>query len=170
MCGICGFNWSDEGLLARMMRVQAHRGPDDSGTYTDAAVSLGHRRLSIIDLSEHGRQPMRNEDGSLRLVHNGEIYNYIELADELRGLGHTLASRTDTEGILHAYEQWGEACLQRFNAQFAFGLYDARRRRCFLARDRFGIKPLYCWSPGAPAATRRSASCFRGPRSTNRRT
>lgn len=148
MCGICGFNWSDDRLLARMMRVQAHRGPDDSGTYTDAAVSLGHRRLSIIDLTAHGRQPMRNEDGSLRLVFNGEIYNYVELADELRRLGHTLASRTDTEVILHAYEQWGEACLQRLNGQFAFGLYDARRRRCFLARDRFGIKPLYYWRSG----------------------
>jgi len=152
MCGICGFTGSDDRLLARMMQVQAHRGPDDHGTFADGTVSLGHRRLSIIDLSEHGRQPMANEDGSLRLVYNGEIYNYLELADELRGHEHTFASRADTEVILHAYEQWGEACLARFNGQFAFALYDERRGCLFLARDRFGIKPLYYWASGGQFA------------------
>jgi len=148
MCGICGFNGSDGRLLARMVQAQAHRGPDDCGTFTDGTVSLGHRRLSIIDLSEHGRQPMANEDGSIHLVYNGEIYNYVELADELRGYGHTFTSRADTEVVLHGYEQWGEACLDRFNGQFAFALYDGRRGCLFLARDRFGIKPLYYWTSG----------------------
>jgi len=135
-----------------MMHVQAHRGPDDRGTFTDGTVSLGHRRLSIIDLSARGRQPMANEDGSLRLVFNGVIYNYRDLAEQLRGLGHTFASRTDTEVILHAWEEWGEACLRRFNGQFAFALYDGRRRRLVLARDRFGIKPLYYWRSGTQFA------------------
>ena len=148
MCGICGFNWSDARLLVRMMDVQAHRGPDAAGSFSDGRISLGHRRLSIIDLSDAGRQPMPNEDGSLRIVFNGEIYNYVELADELRGLGHTFRTRTDTEVILHAYEEWGEKCLDRFNGMFAFALYDAPRRRLFLARDRFGIKPLHYWQSG----------------------
>ena len=148
MCGICGFLGTDDRLLARMMEVQAHRGPDDHGTFADGTVSLGHRRLSIIDLTPDGRQPMTNEDGSLRLVYNGEIYNYVELAEDLRGRGHRFASRTDTEVILHAWEEWGEACLDRFNGQFAFALYDGPRRRLLLARDRFGIKPLYYWSDG----------------------
>jgi asparagine synthase (glutamine-hydrolysing) len=148
MCGICGFNWTDASLLRRMMDVQAHRGPDAADAFSDERISLGHRRLSIIDLSDAGRQPMANEDGSLRVVFNGEIYNYIELAQELRALGHAFRTRTDTEVILHAYEQWGEACLARFNGMFAFALYDAPQRRLFLARDRYGIKPLHYWHAG----------------------
>ncbi|MBM4017117.1 MAG: asparagine synthase (glutamine-hydrolyzing) [Planctomycetes bacterium] len=143
MCGICGFNWNDPALLGRMMDVQAHRGPDAAGAYADERVSLGHRRLSIIDLSDAGRQPMASADGRRRIVFNGEIYNYVELAAELRSLGHTFRTRTDTEVILRAYDAWGEACLHRFNGMFAFAIYDAPARRLFLARDRFGVKPLH---------------------------
>jgi len=142
MCGICGFNWTDTDLTARMMAVQEHRGPDDSGAFADERVSLGHRRLSIIDLTEAGRQPMASADGRLQIVYNGEVYNYVELADDLRRLGHTFHTRTDTEVVLHAYQQWGEACLERFNGMFAFAVYDEPKGRLFLARDRFGIKPL----------------------------
>jgi len=148
MCGICGFNWTDTDLLARMMAVQEHRGPDDSGTFADARVSLGHRRLSIIDLTEAGRQPMATADGSLRIVYNGEVYNYVELAAELRRLGHTFRTRTDTEVLLEAYREWGEGCLERFNGMFAFAVYDEPKGRLFLARDRFGIKPLHFWNRG----------------------
>jgi asparagine synthase (glutamine-hydrolysing) len=148
MCGIAGFNWTDDGLLARMTDVQRHRGPDDAGRFSDGRMSLGHRRLSIIDLSEAGRQPMTTDDGSLRVVFNGEIYNYVELAKELEGCGHVFRSHCDTEVILHAWQEWGEACLDRFNGMFAFALYDAPAGRLFLARDRFGIKPLHYWSRG----------------------
>jgi len=143
MCGINGFTWPDADRIAAMNRVTRYRGPDDTGTLVDEAVSLGHCRLSIIDLSPRGHQPMANEDESLWLVHNGEIYNYRELRDELVAAGHRFASDTDSEVILHAYEQWGTACLDRFNGMWAFALYDCRRRRLVLARDRFGIKPLY---------------------------
>jgi len=148
MCGICGFNWTDTDLAARMMAVQEHRGPDDSGAFADERVSLGHRRLSIIDLTEAGRQPMASADGRLQIVYNGEVYNYVELADDLRRLGHTFRTRTDTEVVLHAYQQWGEACLERFNGMFAFAVYDEPNGRLFLARDRFGIKPLHFWHAG----------------------
>jgi asparagine synthase (glutamine-hydrolysing) len=148
MCGICGFNWRDEGLVGRMAGCLAHRGPDQSGVYTDEGISLGHRRLSIIDLSEHGRQPMSNEDGTLRLVFNGEIYNFQELRRDLEGRGHRFLSRSDSEVILHAYEEYGVEGVHKLRGMFAFGLWDARRRRLLLVRDRIGIKPLYYYHDG----------------------
>ncbi len=134
---------ADAGLVRAMSESLAHRGPDGEGFHIDGRVGLAHRRLSIIDLSEEGAQPMANEDGSLRLIFNGEIYNYLELRDELVALGHRFRSVTDTEVILHAYEEWGRDCLQRFNGMWAFALFDARREELFCARDRIGVKPFY---------------------------
>ncbi len=146
MCGIAGITWKDEALVARMTKVIAHRGPDQDGIYTDEFISLGHRRLSIIDLSEHGRQPMSNEDGSVWVAFVGEIYNFQELRTVLEGLGHTFRSRTDTEVIVHAYEEYGPACVERFNGMFAFAVWDRKRRELVLARDRLGVKPLYYYA------------------------
>jgi len=148
MCGIVGIFDSrgereiDADLLARMNQSQFHRGPDEGGQYLEAGVGLGHRRLSIIDLST-GQQPLFNEDGSVVVVFNGEIYNFQELARELAALGHTFRTHSDTEVIVHAWEQWGEACVARFRGMFAFGLWDRTQRTLFLARDRLGVKPLY---------------------------
>jgi asparagine synthase (glutamine-hydrolysing) len=119
-----------------------HRGPDESGFYQDAWASLGHRRLSIIDLAS-GQQPMTNEDGSLQIVFNGEIFNHAELRPDLERAGHVYRTRCDTETILHAYEQYGPACVDRFRGMFAFAIWDSRARRLFCARDRLGKKPLY---------------------------
>jgi asparagine synthase (glutamine-hydrolysing) len=148
MCGIVGvLNLDgepvDRGLLERMTDAIAHRGPDAEGCFLDAQVGLGNRRLAIIDLSPVGAQPIANEDGRLVLTYNGEIYNFRELRRVLEQAGHRFRSRTDTEVVLHAYEEWGEACLDRFNGMFAFALWDGRRDELFLARDRYGIKPLY---------------------------
>ncbi len=143
MCGICGFNWHDEGLIVAMNDTLAHRGPDQQGTFLHDTVSLGFRRLSIIDLSEHGNQPMFNEDQSVCLVFNGEIYNYQELRKELISRGHTFRSQADSEVILHAYEEYGRECVHRLRGMFAFAVYDLKRKILFLARDRIGIKPLY---------------------------
>jgi len=143
MCGIGGFNWEDRDRIKKMMETMIHRGPDDEGYYTDESISLGHKRLSIIDLSWAGKQPMKNESGTVWIVYNGEVYNYLELREELLVLGHVFHSRTDTEVILHAYEEWGIDCLHKFNGMFAFCIYDKRKQLLFLARDRFGIKPLY---------------------------
>jgi len=143
MCGINGFTWPDRPLITAMNEATRHRGPDDSGVSVDASVSLGHTRLSIIDLSADGRQPMANEDGAVRIVFNGEIYNYRSLRDDLAAAGHRFTSRTDTEVIVHAYETHGPACLDLFQGMWAFAIHDTRNRTLFLARDRFGIKPLY---------------------------
>lgn len=148
MCGIAGVihvdgRAADLRVLRRMGDVMAHRGPDDRGEHVDGPVGLVHRRLAIIDLSDAGHQPMSNQDGSLWLVYNGEIYNYLELIDELRARGHEFRSRCDTEVVLHAYEEWGPDCLHRFNGMFAIALWDRARGRLWLARDRLGVKPLY---------------------------
>ena len=148
MCGIVGVcNRSGEpvpaGLLKRMTDVIAHRGPDSEGHYTDGPIGLGHRRLAIIDLSASGHQPMSNENGEVVITFNGEIYNFQKLRVELEALGHRFHSQTDTEVIVHAYEEWGADCVTRFNGMFAFGIWDRPRRRLVLARDRYGIKPLY---------------------------
>lgn len=146
MCGICGFtghNPSSEEVLTRMMNRMIHRGPDGGSSYLTDRIALGHRRLSIIDLSDRGTQPMFNEDRSLVIVFNGEIYNYKELKKELLASGHTFSSETDTEVLLHGYEEWGTALLDRLRGMFAFALYNAAKDELFLARDMFGIKPLY---------------------------
>jgi asparagine synthase (glutamine-hydrolysing) len=151
MCGINGLivtaQLAPGGAVPRaeivaMNAALAHRGPDGEGEYLEPGVALGHRRLSIIDLSDAGHQPMFNEDGSLVLVFNGEIYNYRELIPELQAAGHVFRSRSDSEVILHAYEQWGEDCVQRFNGMWAFALWDSRRKRLFASRDRLGVKPM----------------------------
>jgi asparagine synthase (glutamine-hydrolysing) len=148
MCGIAGFVAFNPGVgahhLTRMLSFQAHRGPDGSGQWTspDGRIQLGHRRLSILDLSERGAQPMLDCTGQLVLTYNGEIYNYLELRAELQGLGHQFHTGTDTEVILEAYKAWGDDCLQRFNGMFAFALYDSSQHRLFCARDRYGEKPF----------------------------
>ena len=148
MCGICGAI-SLDGPLAlppdapgRMIGSLRHRGPDEFGAWRDERVFLGHSRLSIIDIAS-GQQPMGGPDGRIRIVFNGEIFNYVELAKELSGLGHAFRTTSDTEVIIAAYRQWGDDCVERFNGQFAFVLYDTAGRRIFLARDRFGIRPLF---------------------------
>ena len=147
MCGIAGIfdlrgrNEVDRGLLRRMTDILHHRGPDGDGFYYAPGIGLGHRRLAIVDLAT-GDQPLFNEDGSVCVVYNGEIYNFQSLMPELTALGHVFRTRCDTEVIVHAWEEWGEACLDRFNGQFAFALWDARDETLFLARDRFGEKPL----------------------------
>ena len=147
MCGIAGIysdkNEADPTLLATMSSRLIHRGPDGEGTYLRGSVGLAHRRLSIIDLSEMAAQPMTNEDETLWLVFNGEIYNFPELREELIRTGHTFRSHTDSEVILHAYEEWGPECVNRFNGMWAFALYDQTEDVLFCSRDRFGIKPFY---------------------------
>jgi asparagine synthase (glutamine-hydrolysing) len=143
MCGINGFTWKDASLIEKMNGALKHRGPDDQSTYIDENISLGHRRLSIIDLSQAGRQPMENEDGSIWIVFNGEVYNFGEIRSELAEKGHKFRSNTDTEVIIHAYEEWGCDSVERFNGMWAFALYDKAKNLLFLSRDRFGVKPLY---------------------------
>ena len=143
MCGISGFSWQDEGLIRAMGDRLAHRGPDARGEYVGMGASLGHTRLSIIDLSPKGRQPMFNEDRSLVLVANGEIYNHMDLRAELIKLGHEFYSASDSEAILHAYEEWGPEFISRLQGMFCFALLDGKRGRVMLGRDRLGIKPLY---------------------------
>jgi asparagine synthase (glutamine-hydrolysing) len=133
----------DESLLTRMRDSMYHRGPDDAGLYVKDGVGLGHRRLSILDLSPAGHQPMCNEDGNIWLVFNGEIYNYVELAASLRQRGHRFQSHTDSEVILHLYEDLGERCVDELNGMFSFAIWDARQRLLFGARDRLGIKPFH---------------------------
>lgn len=151
MCGISGLvNCGDAETLARMTRVQAHRGPDDSGLwerhFADGTyVGLGSRRLAILDLSPGGHMPMSNEDGSVWITYNGEIYNFADLRRELEGKGHLFRSHTDTEAIVHLYEEYGVECLNRLNGMFAFAICDLRGSspKLFLARDHFGVKPFY---------------------------
>ncbi len=145
MCGIVGFVGARENaqtILQAMMDRIAHRGPDGQGQFLEGPVALGQRRLSIIDL-DGGKQPMYNEDGSLVVVFNGEIYNFQALTAELQAAGHTLATRSDTEVLLHGYEEWGKGMLDRLRGMFTFALWDRKAETLFLARDHFGIKPLY---------------------------
>jgi asparagine synthase (glutamine-hydrolysing) len=145
MCGICGVVAleapPERQTVEAMLDDLAHRGPDGRGVFADEGVCLGHLRLAIIDLSDAGLQPF--EDGELRLIHNGEIYNYLELRAELEAKGHRFRSQTDTEVILAAYREWGRACVERFNGMWAFALWDAAARTLFCSRDRLGIKPFY---------------------------
>ena len=150
MCGITGLIVEgalapdDRGRVIAMRDVIRHRGPDDAGLYLDERAALGHRRLSIVDLAA-GHQPLANEDESIWIVFNGEIYNHADLRPVLEAAGHRYRTRSDTETIVHAYEQWGDGCVERLRGMFAFALWDAHRRRLLLARDRLGVKPLY-WS------------------------
>lgn len=148
MCGITGIyrnngELADRHALARMTRTLRHRGPDDSGVYLDGSLGLGHTRLSIIDLSALGRQPLCSDDGRFALVYNGEIYNFRDLRRTLEGLGHSFRGHSDTEVCLHACIEWGPDAFRRFEGMFALALWDKRERRLTLARDRPGIKPLY---------------------------
>ena len=148
MCGLVGIfdtqgrREIDRALLTRMNEVQFHRGPDQGGVHLEPGLGLAHRRLSIIDLSS-GRQPLYNEDESVVVVYNGEIYNFPALMEELQAAGHVFRTRCDTEVIVHAWEEWGEVCVERFRGMFAFALWDRNRETLFLARDRLGIKPLH---------------------------
>jgi asparagine synthase (glutamine-hydrolysing) len=143
MCGICGFNWRDEKLIEDIKREVKHRGPDGDGTFADDEVTLGHVRLSVIDLSEFGKQPMQNEDGSMWIVFNGEVYNYADLRNVLIARGHRFKSNSDTEVVVHAYEDFGQDCVELLDGMWAFAIYDRTRKCLFLSRDRFGIKPLH---------------------------
>jgi asparagine synthase (glutamine-hydrolysing) len=148
MCGITGIfdtrgnRHIDREVLTRMNEAQHHRGPDDGGLHVELGVGLGHRRLSIIDISS-GHQPLYNEDDTVCIVFNGEIYNFQELVPELQALGHTFRTRSDTEVIVHAWEAWGADCVKRLRGMFAFAIWDRNREMLFLARDRLGVKPLY---------------------------
>jgi asparagine synthase (glutamine-hydrolysing) len=154
MCGIAGvLNLAEapppeESLVRRMLGMIRHRGPDEFGLYHDARIGLGSARLKIVDLST-GQQPIANEDGTLWIVFNGEIFNHVELRPELEARGHRFRTRSDTEVVLHLYEERGPACLERLNGQFAIAIWDARARTLFLARDRLGVRPLFYAQDGA---------------------
>ena len=148
MCGICGkINFTgkpvEEGLLRAMAETLTHRGPDDEGVYIGGSVGLGHRRLSVIDLSKAAHQPMPNEDETLWIVYNGEVYNFEELKEELLAKGHRFRSHSDTEVILHLYEEEGAKSVERLRGMFAFAIWDTKKKELFLARDRTGQKPLF---------------------------
>src|SRR5579883_1243825 len=148
MCGIAGFLSRQtasgrDGILRRMTQAIAHRGPDADGHYVDQYAALGHRRLSIIDLSDAGRQPMANEDGSKFIVYNGEVFNHAALRPALERAGHQYRSHCDTETLLHGYEEHGLACVEAWRGMFALAIWDARAKVLFGARDRLGIKPFY---------------------------
>lgn len=148
MCGISGLfdtrqkRSYPEALIRRINDIQSHRGPDESGIHLEPGIALGHRRLSVIDLAT-GQQPLFNEDKTVCVVFNGEIYNFQELARELEALGHTFRTRSDTEVIVHAWESWGKSCVERFRGMFAFALWDRNQQTFFLARDRMGVKPMF---------------------------
>jgi asparagine synthase (glutamine-hydrolysing) len=143
MCGIVGFNWEDKGKIEILASLLEHRGPEQEGFHVRDGVSIGHKRLCILDLSEKGRQPIYNEDGTICITYNGEVFNFESLRDTLEEAGHKFVSKTDTEVLIHAYEQWGTGLLEKINGQFAFCIFDKRENLFFLARDRLGIKPLY---------------------------
>lgn len=148
MCGICGVIRFDGAPvtaleMAAMNERLAHRGPDGEGLHLDGNLGLGHRRLAILDLTPAGHQPMSYGDGRWWITYNGEIYNFLEVRSELEARGHRFRSDSDTEVILAAYAEWGSDCLHRFNGMWAFAIWDSQERTLFLARDRFGVKPLF---------------------------
>ena len=149
MCGINGIAFSsrsrrrvDAGMLKSMRDVITHRGPDDEGIFIDEGIGLGHRRLSIVDVAS-GHQPMTNEDGSLRITYNGEVYNHADFRETLEARGHVYQTHCDTETILHLYEEYGDSCVEHLRGMFAFAIWDRKKRELFIARDRLGVKPLY---------------------------
>src|SRR5436309_767100 len=147
MCGIAGIVGCGIGepgsLLRSMISLLSHRGPDDEGIWDGPGVVLGHRRLSILDLSSAGRQPMVSHDQRYHIIFNGEIYNYLEVRDQLSSYGYTFRTQTDTEVLLGAFERWGEDCVTRLNGMWAFAIWDGEEQRLFASRDRFGKKPFY---------------------------
>src|SRR3954452_16892268 len=155
MCGINGILATsdvfpcDEGIAGAMANTMAHRGPDDDGVWSsrDGRVALGHRRLGIVDLSPDGHQPMSHEDGTVCIAYNAEVYNHAAHREELERKGHRYRSQTDTETIIHLWEEEGPACVERLQGMFGLAIWDERRRELFLARDRLGIKPLYYAQP-----------------------
>ena len=154
MCGIAGVVYEGgrqqdvEASVRNMIALQHHRGPDGEGFYDTAGASLGHCRLAIIDLTTTGQQPMSDMDGRYWIIFNGEIYNYVELAEELQGLGYRFRGRSDTEVLLAAYKVWGSTCLTRLRGMFAFAIWDEKTKSLFAARDRLGIKPFHYWTDG----------------------
>src|SRR5712672_872510 len=148
MCGVAGIlefardTRANPALLREMCRVMAHRGPDDDGFHSDGPAAIGMRRLSIVDLAT-GHQPISNEQGSLTIVFNGEIYNHLALREQLIARGHTYRTRSDTETIVHLYEEYGSDCVKHLRGMFALVIWDRRKRVLFAARDRLGIKPFY---------------------------
>ncbi|MBU1255903.1 asparagine synthase (glutamine-hydrolyzing), partial [Patescibacteria group bacterium] len=144
MCGLAGYvGKGDKGILEKMTRSLKYRGPNDEGFFIQDGIGLGHQRLSIIDLSDRGRQPISNEDGTIKVVFNGEIYNFQELRKELIYKGHKFKSQTDSEVIVHQYEENGVDCFKKFNGMFAIAVWDSHQKKLILARDRYGQKPLY---------------------------
>ena len=148
MCGIAGVIRFDNKKvnkqdIAKMLQTIKHRGPDDEGVFVDEHIGFGHVRLSILDLTEAGHQPMTDSTGRYTIVQNGESYNFIELREELKALGYMFKTQTDTEVVLNGYIEWGEALLDKLNGLFAMAIYDKERQTVFLARDRFGVKPFY---------------------------
>ena len=145
MCGLVGVFQKkpvNQKILLKMTNIMAHRGPDDEGIFIDKNIGLGHRRLAIIDLKPTGHQPMFNEDKTLSIVYNGEIYNFPEIKKKLEKKHHFI-STSDTEVILHAYEEWGTDCVKQFNGMWAFSIYNKKKKEFFVSRDRLGIKPVY---------------------------
>ncbi len=147
MCGICGFNFEDKTLIKKMCNLISHRGPDDEGFFLDAGVSLGVRRLSILDLKT-GHQPQHNENEDMWIIFNGEIFNFKELKNQLETQGHIFYTKSDTEVIIHAYEEWGEDCVKKLRGQFAFCIFDSIKKTLLVCRDHLGIKPLYYFFDG----------------------
>ncbi len=148
MCGICGFvGFDDQQLIERMCEIMVHRGPDDHGVFTDHGIALGMRRLSVIDLHT-GHQPIANEDQTFWIILNGEIFNYRQLREELKDKGHTFRTASDTEVVVHLYEEMGTECVRRLRGMFTFAIWDSKSSTLFIARDRVGIKPLYYASNG----------------------
>lgn len=143
MCGINGFNFKDQSLIQAMVKKTSHRGPDDCGFFVDENISLGHNRLSIIDLSAAGHQPMLSPDNNLAIIYNGEIYNFLEIKKELEAKGYTFKSKTDTEVILFGFQEWGVKVFEKLNGIFSLAIWDKRNETLYLARDPFGVKPLY---------------------------
>jgi Asparagine synthase (glutamine-hydrolyzing) len=148
MCGICGIVNFDgqpvsDNSISKMMQLIKHRGPNDEGKYVEENLGMGFVRLSIIDLSSKGHQPMLDKSGRYSITHNGEVYNYLEIKNTLLKKGYTFKSGTDTEVILNSYIEWGEDCLHKFNGMWSFVIYDKIEKSLFISRDRFGIKPFY---------------------------
>ncbi len=164
MCGIAGFTWQDPDALGRMARAIAHRGPDDRGTHIAPGISLAHQRLSIIDLSPGGHQPMHSADGRYTIVYNGELYNFKDIKKELEARGEKFVTASDTEVLLRAFMVWGEACLPRLNGIFAFAVWDAQEHKLSLVRDHLGVKPLsYTLQPNGLVFASEAKALFAHP-------